>query len=190
MARILLAAFVGSVILYVWGVLAWLVLPIHSGSVRDLYGAQQPLQQLATVADKPGVYVFPPLPAELNDPQVYQAAAHVHEQGPVGVLVIDPDGAALMPPGTFVIGYLLNLLAASVAAMLLAATRVRRYLARVGFVVLLGLLPVLLADAMNWNWMHYPADYTLAMIVDRLIGFLLLGLALGVIIRMPGPGQA
>lgn len=85
-------------------------------------------------------------------------------------------------------GFIIDLLATLLAATLLfSAARgcCRSYLQRVGFVTGLGVFVGLVGHASYWNWMHFPADYTLAFIVDVVIGWTLVGLVMAAIVKSP-----
>lgn len=44
-------------------------------------------------------------------------------------------------------------------------------------------------DLPNWNWFAYPADFTIAAVADKVIAWLLAGVALAAIVR-PKPSAA
>jgi hypothetical protein len=66
-----------------------------------------------------------------------------------------------------------------------AAGALASYGAKVLFVALLGLLPGLDVDVGYWNWYGFPGDYTLAVMADHVLGWLLAGLVLAAIIKRP-----
>jgi hypothetical protein len=73
--------------------------------------------------------------------------------------------------------FILNIVQALIAAFLLSlAPGLTGYLSRVGFVILAGLLAGAAMSIEYWNWYGFPANYTLGMIADRFIGFLVVGL--------------
>ena len=108
-----------------------------------------------------------------------------HEAGPVGLIVLRTNPGAPMGPSKFAVSFIINLLCTLISAWLLWLARgsLPRYWSRVGFVGLLGLLTGIMVDGNYWNWMFFAADYSLVMLADRTVGWLLVGLLLGAIIR-------
>ncbi len=90
---------------------------------------------------------------------------------------------------TFIIGFILDFLVATAAAVLLmlASPALPGLPGRVFFVVLLGVYTAIGTHLMNWNWMNYPLKFSLEMAGDTLVASVLLGVTLGVLVR-PGMG--
>ena len=59
------------------------------------------------------------------------------------------------------------------------------YVARVCFCGLLGILITLFGDVVRWNWMNFPLDYTTAVAADTVIAWVLAGLGIGWLIKIP-----
>jgi hypothetical protein len=87
----------------------------------------------------------------------------------------------------FVLSFLMNAVSALVAAAMLAQARqtLRAYWQRVLFVAALGLFVGAMVHGPYWNWMHFPADVSLVMFADHLVGCLLAGLAIAAIVKAP-----
>lgn len=167
--RITIAALVGGLILFVWGAVAWMVIPLRMSSIKQLPNEKQMLASLQQ--QSAGVYFFP---AKLDFGTV----------GPSGLLIYSPAAEGLTP-GQLARSFVMNVIAAFAVAWLLArASASLSFGARVAFVTIAGGVVVsLIADLQNWNWYAYPIDYTLASIADHLVGWLLAGLALAAIVR-------
>ena len=90
-----------------------------------------------------------------------------------------------MSTGVLVTGFLIDLLAATLVAMLLSSVGScgQNYWCRVGFIASLGVFTALIGHLSYWNWMHFPLGYTLAFVLDVIIGWTLAGLAIAFIIR-------
>ena len=83
-------------------------------------------------------------------------------------------------------GFVIDLLAALLAACLLSSVSIdagRSYARRVGFVIGLGIFVALIGHASYWNWMHFPTHYTIAFVIDVVIGWTLAGLVIAAIVR-------
>jgi uncharacterized membrane protein len=187
MVRVLIATLLGGVILFGWGWVSHAALPWWhdvTGELPDEAAVTRVLQETSVAS---GVIVFPSwLPMdEMQDEAAMEAWAARHREGPVGLLIYHAEGLDPMNPRIFLVGFLISLGCALVAALLLHAARgsLRSYLARVLFVGGLGLILALATDLVQWCWMYYPLDYTLVAIADHVIGWLLVGLVLGVVVR-------
>jgi hypothetical protein len=91
-----------------------------------------------------------------------------------------------MGVGVMVSGFVIDLLSAMLAAALLSCAAggcCDTYFKRVGFVASLGVFLGLMAHGTYWNWMNFPADYTLLFIVDVVIGWTLVGLAIAGVVK-------
>ena len=136
-----------------------------------------------------GLYLFPGLGLGPNPTRQQRYAAmpayvKKYEQSPHGVLVYHPAsgafpfGAALAREG------LLNLVAGLLAAWLLSwAAPGRGYGARVGFVVIAGILATLTTNVEYWNWYGFPSAYIAGYMITQVIGYTLLGLIAAAIVK-------
>ena len=62
MKRIIIAAVLGAVIAYVWGVVSWMVLPWHSATMHNLPNEKLVVEQLRNGGLESGVYQIPAMP--------------------------------------------------------------------------------------------------------------------------------
>ena len=184
MLRIFLGGLIGAAILFVWGMISWMALPWHNATMAEVPDTQQTVTPLRQVITQPGFYYYPPMPPD-NSPEAREAHRRQHLEGPFLFMIYHPSPGEPMPPTMFAFGFVLNLAAALMAGIMLRLTHgtVKNYAGRVGVVTLLGLFVAVVADAALWNWMHYPADYSLVMMGDHVVGWLLVGLAMGAVVR-------
>jgi hypothetical protein len=105
--------------------------------------------------------------------------------GPWATLVYHPSGATLLEPRQLVGEFLSDVVAGLILAfaLLMAVARVRSFVGRVVFVLLLGLLPWIIVDFSSWNWYGFPFRYEIGQLLDQGIGALLAGIALALIYR-------
>ena len=109
-----------------------------------------------------------------------------HEAGPIFSVYYRKEGATPMPSSMMVAGFVNYFLAATLAAFLLSTVGLgwgQSYWRRVGFVTGLGVFTALIAHVGYWNWMYYPLDYTVAFVIDNIVGSALAGLAIAYFIR-------
>src|SRR5437870_2364404 len=105
--RIILAAVVGGVVMFIWGALAWMVLPLHTPSIKEVPNEDAMRAVIRENVKEPGFYALPGHGHHEGMTKEQQAAAmKVQEQkymeGPRGVMVLRPDGADPYMSKTFV----------------------------------------------------------------------------------------
>ena len=180
--RILLAGLLGGIALFMWGSLSHIVLGLGSVGIKEIPRAQEAAVESSLRAALPesGFYIFPGMgiPAGAST-QDKQAATKLYEQkyrqGPNGILIFHPEGAEVMTPGQLMIQLALTIVEALIAAWLLSLTTLTTLGSRIGFVVVLGVLMALVTNVEYWGWYGFPTNYTLAYMLDKVIGFLVVG---------------
>jgi hypothetical protein len=181
--KVLIGGLVAGIVVFVWGAVSHMALPIGTMGVRQIPGEEKVVASLKDSIREPGFYFFPgrEMSKAMTASEMEAYSAKV-TQGPSGVLVIHPEGSENMSPRQ-----LLTELGSSVVAALLAAlvlTQVRSgYLGRVLIVTAMGLFGFVSVLVSYWNWYGFPTDFTIGAALDEVIGWLLAGLVLAAIIR-------
>lgn len=187
--RVLLAGLLGGIAMYVWTALAHMVLPLGEAGIKELPNEKAILDLMhSTLGDQPGLYLFPGMGLGPDaSGQQKQAAMQQYSQklaaNPSGILMYNPPGMQALAPRQFVAEFLKELIEALLAAALLAATRLRTYGSRLGFVALVGILTAIGTNISYWNWYGFPVAYTAAYIATEFIGMLCAGLVAAAMIK-------
>jgi len=185
--KILLAGVLGGVVMFIWGAVSHMLLPLGEIGIKEIPNEQPVLEAMQKVIHEPGFYFFPGLgmPHNTADEAATKAWEEKYRRGPVGVLVYQPQGAEVMSPGQLLTELASNILAMLIAAYLLvqAAGNLASFGARVMFVGLLGLLASAAILISYWNWYGFPTDFMLAGALDEVLGFSLAGTVLAAIIK-------
>jgi hypothetical protein len=188
--RILLAGLLGGIALFIWGSFSHIVLGLGSVGIKEIPRAQEAMvkSSLRMALPESGFYFFPGMgiPAGASA-QEKQAATKLYQekyrQGPTGILIFHPQGAEVMTPGQLMIQLGLTVVEALIAAWLLSLTNLTTMRTRVGFVVVLGVLIALATNVEYWDWYGFPTNYTLAYMLDKVIGFAVVGLVIAAVTR-------
>jgi hypothetical protein len=190
MKKVLIAGIVGGIALFIWSALAWTVLPLHKASLHGIINEDAMIAILKTNLGEKAVYVFPARPAEGQAGM--EAYTQKMEQGPVGMIIYDPQGMGAMMTSQFIVGLIIDILAALLAAWILSRSTARgsSFIARVTFCGLLGMFISLGSFLPGWNWMGYALDYTTAMVADALLGWLIAGLVIAAFVKVPAAQPA
>ncbi|MBI4548255.1 MAG: hypothetical protein HY707_09760 [Ignavibacteriae bacterium] len=185
MKKIILAAITGGIILWVWGFLAWVVFPLHKPSIRNISNEDAVIEVLRTNMDAKGVYIFPGMPADYNQASM-EAYTQKYMRGPMGMIIYDPQGSDPMMASQFINGLIIFIISAFLAAWFLSRSTAAAssYFARVLFCGMLGIVVSVFTYLSAWNWMGYPLDYTTAMMIDAIVGWLLAGFGIAAIVKV------
>jgi hypothetical protein len=183
MTRILLAALLGGIAMFIWTFLAHTVLPLGETGVREIPNAGPVLATMQdNIREADGFYVFPGfgLGPNATREQKHEAMKHMNERlaaNPSGILIYHPAGARPINMGQLLsVEFATEFIEAFLALLLLAQTGLTSYVGRVGFVVVVGVIAAISTNVSYWNWHGFPTNYTLAYMFIQLVGFLLVGL--------------
>ena len=193
MKRILIGGVAGGIVLFVWGLVSWMTLPWHQ---MEMLPGQEAIAQSMRDAEVPsGVYAMPWVDEEAMEQMSEEektaamaAFTEAHERGPLAFIVYSSEGGSVMPIMSMIVGLILDIILAGVAALMLAmaAPALPGFPGRVFFVLMLGVYTAFATHMMNWNWMSYPLGFSLEMAGDTVVAALLLGIVLAIIIRPLG----
>lgn len=185
MGRVITAGIVGMIILFVWSATWWMgvstVLMPHK-AVADADAIRTVVADNVTEA---GLYWIPPVPVPLTE-ENQTAWMELHEEGPVGYMVVNPEGRPAMSPMRFIMAAVLMFASTLMAAGLLSTAACGGglpYVKRVGFVIGLGVFATITIHGIEWNFMGNPLSWTLFKAGDILIGWTLVGLVIGAIVK-------
>lgn len=175
----------GGLIVFVWGIISWLVLPWHSYSVERFNDEAQVASVILNNAPTNGIYVLPNVygnkiagtTQEVNQELVI--SDEIMHNGPHMFAAIRLQGKN---PYSYGAGYfralLFNFAAAFVITWLLLKTKNQDYMDRVWFVTAIGVVGGILFFLPSWNFMCFPIGYAVVGILDFAIGWFLAGLAI------------
>lgn len=183
MKRILMGTIAGALVIFMWGALVHLVLPLGNAGMSPLPHETVSTKALNLAINEPGLYVFPwmDMTGEYSD-QEYKEWQEAYREGPVGMLFYKPRGGDPMAAHYF-INEILTDLAASLLACLLLSLTTLAYLGRMLFVGGLGLFSWVTSSIPYWNWYGFPADFTLAAGAGMVLGWLLAGVVIAAIVK-------
>jgi hypothetical protein len=188
--RTLMAGVGGGMAIFLWGFIAHMVLPLGEAGMKALPFEDKILPTISSSVKEPGLYIFPwpesppgtPLPMSQ---QAQQAAAELYKTSPHGLLLFSPPGSQMLTPGQLLMEFFTNcvtgLIAAALVAMLIAS--LRSFASRVMFVIMIGLSAGIAVNVPYWNWYGFPTSFTVAEILEHVVGFAAAGLVIGALIK-------
>jgi len=183
MKKILVPGILGAVVVYIWGMVSWMALPWHNATMKDLPNGDA-IGAALTVSNTPsGVYVYPDMEGQTNGEMASGETAATKPKPYIFMTYVAEGYAADWKP--YVGGFVLNLITAMLVGYLLtkASNTLTQYSHRVMFVTLMGVFAALVSHGAAWNWMLMPANYTLVMVADTIIAWLVAGLVMARFIK-------
>jgi len=189
MGRNLIGGVVGGIVLFLWGVLAWVALPVHTPAIRNIQDEERVITVLRQTLDAKGMYLFPGISHVNGSPsaEAEKAWREKYQRGPVGMIMYDPNGSSPMMPMQMVVGLLLNMLSAMLVAWFLSRSTAitAPYIARVAYCGMFGIFLMLASHLISWNWLNEPSDWVAGLIIDDLVGWVLTGFVIATFVRKP-----
>ena len=185
LTSILLAAALGGLVVFVWGMISWMALPWHHAAYSPFTDEEAVVRALEANAPVTGVYGIPHGDCRGLTPEEKKAKQDAMmermKRGPLVFAVVVRRGAAGMGL-YFVRGIVIGVVVSGVLAWLLSRAAVAGLLDRALFVAFAGLAGTAAVRLNEWNWHGFPTRYTVINIVDGFISWFLAGLAIAAVL--------
>ena len=188
--KLVLAGVAGGVVMFLWGFVSHMLLPLGDAGISSLPYQADLLPPMSAKLTKPGLYMFPwpesspgtPMP---QTAEAMETANEMHKTSPHGMLLYHPPTGPFVMTGHLVIEFGTNVASSLVAAVLVCMTlgSLDSFAKRMLFVTAIGLSAGIAVNMPYWNWYEFPATFTLAEMVSHIIGFALVGAAIGAILK-------
>jgi len=178
MKNTLLGGVLAGVVLFVWGGIAHMLLPVGKMGMQELPHATSVTYALDLALDDVGLYVFPWMDEEANMSKKALAEwEEAYRDGPVGFILYHPHGDDPMNSRLFVIQFVTDLVAGLLVAVLLSFTTLA-FTGRLLFVTAIGVFSWMTSSIPWWNWYGFPADFVMGAGIYMVVGWFLAGLVL------------
>jgi len=187
--RVLLAGILGGIVMFIWTSIAHMALPMGEAGISEIPNEAAVLNAMQTnIGDNTGLYVFPGLGVGKNASRQERSEAmkHMDEKiaaNPSGFLMYHAPGRPFALGKSLGIEFGTELLESILVVFLLAQARVPSFAGRVGFVLVAGILSAIATNVSYWNWYGFPGVYTGSYIFIQIVGFFLVGIVAGIILR-------
>ena len=191
--RILLAAILGGIAMFIWTSIAHMALPLGEAGISEIPNESAVLDAMkSSMGDKTGLYIFPGLGIgkDATHEQKSEAMKQMQQRiatNPSGILMYHPPGRPFGFGKSLAVEFSTEVLQAILVIWLLAQTRIESFGGRVGFVVIAGILAAITTNVSYWNWYGFPGVYTASYILIEIAGFALVGIVAAMLLRKRGP---
>ena len=183
MVRIVLAAILGGLLMFVWGAVSHMLLPFHSEALKPVPNEAAVLSTLATDLGEPGMYYFPWIDMSGKATPEQQAEWERRlASGPSGLMIYKPNGGEAMSPRQLVSEFVSNVLAALLGALLLVQLPGglgRRALS----LALVGVAAWLSISVSQWTWYGFATSFAVSDLVEQFGSWLLAGIGMAALLK-------
>lgn len=164
---------VGGVVVFLWMMVSWTVLPLHKAAMHKFVDQQEVAQTVMRYAPKDGIYVIPSW--EEDKPPV---------QGVPFIFVNIQRGVDFTNMSkNIVVGIITQIIGAALITYLLLRAKAMKYWRRVWFVTIAGITVAILGTLPAWNWWHFPGCWVLLDMIDVVLGWFLGGLVIAKLVK-------
>ena len=190
--RILLAGVLGGIMMFVWTSIAHMALPLGEAGIAEIPNESAVLNAMqSNIGEKTGLYIFPGLGVGKNATREEKNEAMKQMQqrmaaNPSGILMYHPPGRQFAFGQSLAVEFSTEVLQAILVIWLLAQAPIGSFAGRVGFVLIAGVLAALTTNVSYWNWYGFPGVYTASYMLIEIVGFVLVGVAAGLVLPKRG----
>lgn len=184
MKKILLGGLASAVVVFLWGFISHMMLPIGDIGMKTIGNEEAVISTLKENINEEGVYIIPGFDYKKEhtkeDEKIW---AEKYAKGPIGFLVYKPVGVNPMAGTNFFFEILVSFLGGLLASFIVLKSKPEKFWCRVGIVTFMGIFAWLTISIPYWNWYKFPLDFTLAQGIDEIFGWFLGGLAIAKIVK-------
>ncbi len=179
--RIVLAAVLGGVVVFIWGFLVHGVILKHM-AMDTIPQESSVVEKLSVhMGDTPGFYPFP-MPVEGATEQMQKEWEDKLRAGPRGVIIYQPEGLQSM--GSVLLPeFASNVAGALIVALILSlisAPHARRALLG----GLMGVFAWLSVEVSNWIWHSFPLLFITKSLFEQFVGWALAGAVISLVLGL------
>ena len=193
MKRILLAAVLGGIAMFIWSFIAHTVLPLGEAGIKEFPNEQPVLSAMQTgLGQASGLYIFPGMGVSPSASRQERSAA-MQQYGqklaasPSGLLIYHPPGASALTPGQLTTEFLTEFVEALLVAILLSQMGASSFGSRIGLAFVIALVGAITTNIPYWNWYGFPLSYTLPYACTQIVGYLIAGIVAASLLKTQAP---
>jgi hypothetical protein len=176
--RILIAALLGAIAMFIWTAVAHMMTPLGSTGFSHMPNETAVLDTMdKSIGDHPGLYFFPWV--DPSDAKAMEQSAALEKVHPSGMLLYRPAGKGMdgMPPSMLIREFVKQFVEALIAAWIVSMIA-GGFGLRWGAVIAIYVATSIATNVSYWNWYGFPLDYTLAQIAMEVVSGIVAGAAI------------
>jgi len=182
MEKLVKGGLLGGLVLFIWGMIAWTVLPWHKMHMMKFSNEKRVAEVMKDNAPMSGLYFLPNMMNLRSDSADMKESKEMMEQGPVVFASVVLEGRSPSMAIPIAKGLILKIVVAFLVTWLLLHTKLS-YHKKVGFVTMVGVIIALMGTLPYWIWFGFPGGFTVGCMFEIVLGWFFAGLAIGKVSR-------
>jgi hypothetical protein len=184
MLRLILAGILGGIVMFAWGAVFHMFIPIGKGGVKMLPNEEAVMANFKQNVPDAGVYIVPGM-ANMDNPSAEEQAAWAAriDRGPTAFFVYNPNGRPPEMLRWMGIELASDIVACLVVAFMFLLTGATTFVGRVTISMLIGLTAWLSINISYWNWYRFPKEMIIAEGIDQVVGWLAAGIIIAIFMK-------
>lgn len=173
-------AAIGGLIVFIWGMLSWMVFPWHKNCFQKFVDEKSVAQVIQQNAPADGIYILPNTMGYTDQTSKEQISSGMEllEKGPFVFASVRKQGVGRITAKPFILNLVTQMIGAWIVAWMLMQAKGLKFKKQVAFVTLFGLGVGVLSQLPDWNWRGFSCCYVLVHLFDYIVGWFLAGLAI------------
>jgi hypothetical protein len=182
MKKFIISSVVGAIIIFIWSALSWMILPVHTHSMRYTPKQDTIMKVLNSSSLEEGLYAMPSADNRnlgmIKDGKYLKEMDDMNKQNtgkPFAMLIYGINHG--MCASQYIYGFIVDLLAVMCAVILLVMSKdkLKTFFMRWWAVMIIGFIVVLNSYMLEWNWMQFPWYFIKGEIIDTFMEWGLCG---------------
>lgn len=183
MQKLVKCGIIGGVVLFIWGIISWTVLPWHKVSMHKFQNEERVANAIRDNAAQSGVYILPNLMNLPKGSEELKAAEQSMRDGPVVFATVQLEGKNPDMSLSLLKTFILKAVLAFFVTWLLLHAKQMPYNKQVGFITMVGLVIGLSTTMTHMIWLGFPMGYSFACLFEILFGWFFAGLVIAKIAK-------
>jgi len=177
-------AVLGGLVVFLWGVVSWMVLPWHQMAMKKFDNESKVADVIQDNTKMSGVYVLPNCFSQekgMSKEDMEKSKMKMKEmmqKGPMVFAIVKKEGMSGSMASKFIVGLIVNIVAAFFVTWLLMMTKAMAYMKQVYFVAAVAFTASLMIYLPDWVWMGMPFGCVVMHTIDLVIAWFLAGLVI------------
>lgn len=167
--KLWISSILGTIIIFIWNALSWMVLPLHDNALRTLPDEvlRTPEANKITLAD--GVYHYPGVPKYNSEEAMNTLEQKLQKDPKITLMVYRNAPNKPFDPLVFLESLVLNFISVIALLFVLYHTKKKSLQNMIKYSLAVAVILMVMVDFAQMLWFQFPLDYTLANIFDRLV---------------------
>ena len=182
MQKLVKCGIAGGIVLFLWGMIAWTVLPWHQMHMLKFKDEARVARVIMENTPKSGIYLLPNMMDLPKDSQALMAARDAMRQGPFMFASVSLEGKDPNMALPMFKGFILKIIAACLVTWLLMQTKLN-YNKRVGFVTMVGIVIGIMGTLPHTFWLGFPLGFSIACMFEIIFGWFFAGLVIAKLVK-------